>query len=197
MDAVTTGPSIDILLVEDNLGEARLMQEAMNQGRVHSRIHHVRDGVLALDFLHHRPPYVNEPMPDVIILDLNMPRKDGREVLAEIKSDPWLRLLPVLVLTTSHADQDILHTYKLGVNSFIVKPVEFDKFMELIRVIEEFFAIVKSPKDWPMRRDEIMRRGDLATAPSRPAAAPGRPAPAPVRPAAAPARPGRSMLWSR
>jgi two-component system, chemotaxis family, response regulator Rcp1 len=171
-----TGPqTLDILLVEDNLAEARLTEEAVNQGHVRSRIHHVRDGVAALAFLNHKSPYANAPTPDVILLDLNMPGKGGKEVLAEIKADPWLRLLPVVMLTTSQADQDILHTYKLGVNCFIVKPAELDKFMDIIRVIEEFFAIVKSPKEWPIRREEIR----LIT----PAAKP-------------PARAGRSM-WSR
>jgi two-component system, chemotaxis family, response regulator Rcp1 len=176
------GPrTLDILLVEDNLAEAHLMEEAMNQGRVHSHVHHVRDGAAALAFLHHKPPYANAPTPDVILLDLNMPGKGGKEVLSEIKADPWLRLLPVVMLTTSQADQDILHTYKLGVNCFIIKPEDLDKFMDLIRVIEEFFSIVKSPKEWPIRREEMR----LTTRAAKPAA-----------PATPSGRIGRPLLWS-
>lgn len=146
MDQFSAVRPIEILLVEDNAGDARLTREALREGRVHNRLHYARDGVEALAFMRREGPYVDVPTPDLILLDLNLPRKDGREVLAELKDDPRLRLVPVVVLTTSEAEQDILKTYELHANCYITKPVDLDKFLEIIRMIEQFWlAVVKLP----------------------------------------------------
>jgi CheY-like chemotaxis protein len=137
----------DVLLVEDNPADARLTIEALSEGRVLNHLHHVTDGVEALQFLRREPPWTEAPTPDVILLDLNMPRKDGREVLSELKADPALRLIPVVVLTTSEAESDILRSYELHANCYVTKPVDLDKFIEIVRTIEAFWlAIVKLPR---------------------------------------------------
>lgn len=137
---------IEILLVEDNPGDARLTEEALREGRIRNTLHHAHDGVEALDFLKRKGGFANAPRPDLILLDLNLPRKDGREVLSELKRDPVLRLIPVVVLTTSEAEQDILRTYELHANCYITKPVDLDKFMTIVRAIEEFWlAVVTLP----------------------------------------------------
>jgi CheY-like chemotaxis protein len=133
---------IEILLVEDNPGDARLTQEALDEGRLLNNLHHVKDGVEALTFLKREAEYKNAPTPDLMLLDLNLPRKDGREVLAEIKQDPRFKKIPVVVLTSSEAEQDILRSYELHANCYITKPVEFEKFLSIIRLIEDFWLQV-------------------------------------------------------
>ena len=138
---------IDILLVEDNSGDARLAKEALKEGKVKNQLHIVNDGMAATDFLFKRNDYKDAPRPDLIILDLNLPKKDGREVLAEIKADEDLKRIPVVILTISKAEEDILKTYNLHANCYITKPLDFDKFMEVIKSIEDFWlTIVKLPK---------------------------------------------------
>ena len=137
---------MQILLVEDNPGDIRLTQEALKEGSIKNVLNVVKDGVEALDYLKKKGKFMNNPTPDIILLDLNLPRKDGREVLAEIKSDEYLKLIPVIILTTSDADQDILRSYKLHANCFITKPVDLDQFIFIIRQIETFwFTVVKLP----------------------------------------------------
>jgi two-component system, chemotaxis family, response regulator Rcp1 len=140
------GRAVEILLVEDNQGDVRLTREALKEGHLNNRLSVVSDGIAAMDFLHRRGPHVDAPRPDLILLDLNLPRRDGREVLAEIKQDPNLRRIPVIVLTTSRAEEDLLRAYDLHANCFIKKPVEFDAFIEVIKTIENFwFTIVVLP----------------------------------------------------
>ena len=139
---------IDILLVEDNPGDVRLTREALKEGKVLNTLHVVGDGIEALDFLRHKAPYVKVPHPDIILLDLNLPRMDGRELLAEIKSDPNLRRIPVVILTTSKAEEDIIKSYDLHANCYITKPVDLDQFITVVKSVEEFwFTIVKLPPD--------------------------------------------------
>ena len=138
---------IEILLVEDNLGDARLAEEALKDSKINNNLYHVEDGVEAMQFLHRQHNYTDVPLPDLILLDLNLPRKDGREVLAEIKEDPELRLIPVVVLTTSEAERDLVRTYNLHANAYIVKPIDLDRFIEVVEAIENFwFTIVKLPQ---------------------------------------------------
>jgi len=137
---------VDILLVEDNPGDVRLTIEALKEGKVRSKLAVARDGVEALDFLFKRGAYADAPTPDIILLDLNLPRKDGREVLQEIKSDQVLRRIPVVVLTTSAAEEDIIGAYDLHVNCYITKPVDMDGFIEIIKAIDAFwFTVVQLP----------------------------------------------------
>ena len=138
---------IEILLVEDNPGDARLAVEALKESKVNNSIHHVEDGVEAMRFLHREDQYAYAPRPDLILLDLNLPRKDGREVLADIKADPALKLIPVVVLTTSAAERDLVRTYDLNANAYIVKPLDLDQFIEVVQAIESFwFTVVKLPR---------------------------------------------------
>ena len=137
---------IVILLVEDNLGDARLAEEALKDSKVHNNLYHVEDGVEAMRFLRRQENYADVPLPDLILLDLNLPRKDGREVLAEIKEDPELRLIPVVVLSTSETEKDVAETYRLHANAYIVKPVDLDGFIEVVRSIKDFwFSTAKLP----------------------------------------------------
>ena len=137
---------IDVLLVEDDPGDVVLIKEAFEFNKVHNALHHVSDGVEALDFLHRRNGHEDATRPDLILLDLNLPRKDGREVLAEVKSDRDLRTIPVVVLTTSEAEEDILRSYDLHANAYVTKPVDFNRFIEVVRQIDEFFVtVVKLP----------------------------------------------------
>lgn len=146
MESTIPGRPIEILLIEDNPGDARLTQEALREARVGNRLSQVRDGVEAMAFVRREPPFADAPRPDLILLDLNLPRKDGREVLAELKEDPLLRLIPVVVLTTSEAEADILRTYELHGNCYITKPVDLDKFLHIVRAVESFWlAVVKLP----------------------------------------------------
>ncbi len=136
----------EILLVEDNPADALLMEEALQDGRIRSNLRVVRNGDEAMDFLYRRGVFADSPRPDLIMLDLNLPKKDGREVLAEIKNDPVLRSIPVVVVTTSRSEEDINRSYSLYANCFITKPVRLKEFFEVIRKVEEFwFGIVKLP----------------------------------------------------
>jgi len=128
-----SGKPIDILLVEDNPGDVRLTQEAFKEGKMRNNFFVVRDGVEALDFLFKKGEFNNVPRPDIILLDLNLPKKDGQEVLEVIKADENLRQIPVVILTTSKAEEDILKTYNLHANCFITKPVELEEFMRVVK----------------------------------------------------------------
>jgi CheY-like chemotaxis protein len=137
---------IDILLVEDDPGDVLMTREAFEHHKIRNRLFVVSDGVEALQFLHRLDPYADAPRPGLILLDLNLPRKDGREVLADVKSSPELRAIPICVLTTSEADEDVLRSYDLHANAYVTKPVDFDRFIEAIRQIDNFFvAVVKLP----------------------------------------------------
>lgn len=137
---------VEILLVEDNEGDVRLTREALREGHLRNRLHVVEDGEKALDFLFRRGDYADAPRPDLILLDLNLPRRDGREVLAEIKADASLKRIPVVVLTTSRAEEDLARSYDLHANCFITKPVDFDQFIQVVKTIENFwFTIVVLP----------------------------------------------------
>jgi chemotaxis family two-component system response regulator Rcp1 len=146
MSARNGNRPVEILLVEDNLGDARLTEEALKEGKVRNNLHHARDGVEAMAFLRREGQYKDAPRPDLVLLDLNLPRKDGREVLAEMKEHPDLRLIPVVVLTTSEAEQDVVRTYELRANCYITKPVDLEKFITIVRSIEDFWlTIVRLP----------------------------------------------------
>jgi CheY-like chemotaxis protein len=137
---------IEILLVEDNPGDVRLTREALDEGRVMNNLHVASDGVQALEYLRREGKFATAPTPDLIFLDLNLPRMDGRELLAIVKADPNLRRIPVVILTTSKAEEDILRTYDLHANCYITKPVDLDQFITAIKSVEEFwFTIVKLP----------------------------------------------------
>jgi CheY-like chemotaxis protein len=138
---------VDVLLVEDDPGDVLLIREAFEYNKVHNTLHVVSDGVEALDFLQRRNGHADAPRPDLVLLDLNLPRKDGREVLEEVKADPDLRTIPIVVLTTSEAEEDILRSYHLHANAYVTKPVDFDRFIEVVRLIDDFFVtVVKLPK---------------------------------------------------
>jgi chemotaxis family two-component system response regulator Rcp1 len=137
---------IEILLVEDNPGDVRLTQEALKESKMHNILNVVNDGVEAMEFLRRQGKFTNVNRPDLILLDLNLPRKDGREVLDEIKSDNDLKRIPVVVLTTSKAEEDIIRMYTRQANCYITKPIDFDQFILVIKAIEEFWlTIVKLP----------------------------------------------------
>jgi CheY-like chemotaxis protein len=139
---------IEILLVEDSPGDIRLTREALRDTKVANRLHVVTDGEEALAFLRHEPPHAGVPTPDLVLLDLNLPKKDGREVLAEVKSDPALRKIPVVVLTTSQAEQDIIESYELHANCYVTKPVDLEQFVQIVMAIENFwFTVVKLPNE--------------------------------------------------
>jgi CheY-like chemotaxis protein len=139
---------VEILLVEDNPGDVRLAVEALKEGKVHNNLHVVGDGVEAMMFLRREGKFALSPRPDLILLDLNLPKKDGREVLAEIKADEKLRRIPVVVLTTSKAEQDILRTYDLHANCYITKPVDLEQFIAVVRSVEDFWlTVVKLPPE--------------------------------------------------
>ncbi len=137
---------IEILLIEDNLGDVRLTREALKDGKVNNVLHVVRDGEAALDFLFRRGEFMNAVRPDLILLDLNLPKKDGREVLREIKNDEVLKTIPVIILTSSKADEDILRAYNHHANCYITKPVNLHQFIDVVKEIENFWVtIVKLP----------------------------------------------------
>jgi chemotaxis family two-component system response regulator Rcp1 len=139
---------IEILLVEDSPADILLTREAFQESRIVNTIHVAEDGIQAMDFLYKRGEYASSPRPDLILLDLNLPRKNGREVLAEIKADPDLRKIPIVVLTTSSADEDILKAYDLNANCYVVKPVGFDNFMQAMQSIRHFwFSVVTLPSE--------------------------------------------------
>lgn len=140
------GRLVEILLVEDNPGDVRLTREAMREAKVANTLHSVADGVEALQFLRREGPFADAPRPDIILLDLNLPRKDGREVLSELKADPDLRMIPVVVLTTSRAEEDVIKSYQLYANCYISKPVDLEEFMAVVRAIDDFWlTIVRLP----------------------------------------------------
>jgi CheY-like chemotaxis protein len=136
------GRPIEILLVEDNPGDVRLTREALTANKIRNTLHVVADGVQALAFLRKQGKHANAPRPNLILLDLNLPKKDGREVLAEIKGDPDLRRIPVVVLTTSGAEEDILKAYDLNANCYVTKPVNLDSFIQVVKSIESFWVMV-------------------------------------------------------
>lgn len=137
---------VDVLLVEDDDGDVLMTREAFEHHKIRNKLHVVQDGEEALQFLHREGPYADAPRPGLILLDLNLPRRDGREVLAELKADPELRVIPVVVLTTSEAEEDILRSYTLHANAYVSKPVDFDRFIDVIRQIDDFFVtVVKLP----------------------------------------------------
>ncbi|ADE14589.1 response regulator receiver [Nitrosococcus halophilus Nc 4] len=146
MRVSTNRQDIEILLVEDNPGDVRLTQEALKEAKVQNQLHVVEDGVAAMEFLHQEGQYADVPRPDLILLDLNLPKKDGREVLQEIKQDPVLKRIPVVVLTTSRDEEDILKSYDLHANCYVTKPVELDEFIQIVRSIDNFWlTIVRLP----------------------------------------------------
>jgi len=142
------GRPIEILLVEDNPGDVRLTREALTANKIRNTLHVVADGVQALAFLRKQGKHANAPRPNLILLDLNLPKKDGREVLAEVKGDGNLRRIPVVVLTTSGAEEDILKAYDLNANCYVTKPVNFDSFIQVVKSIESFWVtIVELPPE--------------------------------------------------
>ncbi|SER73454.1 response regulator [Natrinema salaciae] len=142
------GEPAQILLVEDNPGDVRLTKEAFKQGRIENDLYVVTDGTEALDFLSQRGEYADAPRPDLILLDLNLPGKDGEEVLAELKDDSSLRSIPVIVLTSSRAEEDIVKSYELHANAYLTKPVDPDEFIETVRAFEKFwFSVVRLPPE--------------------------------------------------
>jgi CheY-like chemotaxis protein len=138
---------IDILLVEDDPGDVLMTREALEYHKVRNSLHVVSDGVEAMQFVRGEAPFEDMPRPGLILLDLNLPRKNGQEVLAELKQSPDLCTIPVVVLTTSEAEEDILRSYQLHANAYITKPVDFDRFIEVVRQIDDFFlTVVKLPR---------------------------------------------------
>ena len=137
---------VEILLVEDNEGDVGLVEEVFEDAKIRNTLHVAEDGEEAMLFLNKEKPFVNAPTPDIILLDLNLPQKDGREVLEEIKTDDKLKRIPVVVLTTSKAEEDIVRSYDLHANSYITKPVDFDQFIRVIKSIEDFWLeVVRLP----------------------------------------------------
>ena len=141
------GRPLEVLLVEDDPGDVLMTREAFEHHKLRNKLHVVADGVEALQFLRREGEYADAPRPGLVLLDLNLPRKDGRQVLADIKSDEALRSIPVVVLTTSEAEEDILRSYNLHANAYVTKPVDFDRFIDVIRQIDDFFVtVVKLPR---------------------------------------------------
>ena len=141
-DREKTAPPVEILLVEDNPGDVRLTREALKEGKVYSNLHWAKDGVEALEFLKREGKHAKAPRPDIILLDLNLPKKDGREVLALIKKDGALKHIPVVVLTTSEAEEDVLKSYELHANCYVTKPVDLEKFIHVVQSIDRFWLTV-------------------------------------------------------
>ena len=142
------GRPVEILLAEDNPGDARLTEKALERGSILNNLHVVEDGVEALAFLRNEDEYADTPRPDLILLDLNMPRKDGKDVLREVKDDEDLRRIPVVVLTSSAAEEDVVKSYDLHANAYLTKPVDFDGFLDVVGRIEDFWlTVVKMPPE--------------------------------------------------
>src|SRR5688572_20296693 len=142
------GRPLEILMVEDSSADVRLTREAFKEAKILNRLSVVKDGVEGMAFLRRQGLYADAPRPDLVLLDLNLPRKDGREVLAEVKADPDLRRIPVVVLTTSSAEEDVLRSYDLHANAYITKPVDFARFVDVVRQVDEFFfTVVRLPRD--------------------------------------------------
>jgi CheY-like chemotaxis protein len=140
--AQVSGAPIEILLVEDNPGDVRLTQEAIREAKIRNRLNVVTDGEEAVAYVRRQGNFADQPRPDLILLDLNLPKKDGREVLAEIKEDPNLKRIPVVVLTTSQAEQDIVRSYDLHANAYVVKPVDLDQFLAVVKAVENFWLTI-------------------------------------------------------
>lgn len=138
----TRASPVEILLVEDNPGDVRLTKEALKEGKVYSNLHWAKDGVEALEFLRRKGQFAGVPRPDIILLDLNLPKKDGREVLSEIKNDDDLKRIPVVILTTSKAEEDVLRSYELHANCYVTKPVDLEKFIVVVQSIDKFWLTV-------------------------------------------------------
>lgn len=139
---------IELLLVEDSEPDVRLTKEALHEAKVKNNLWVAEDGVEAMEFLHRRGKHADAPRPDLILLDLNLPRKDGRQVLREIKADDVLKRIPVVILTTSKSEEDVLKAYDLHANCYITKPVDFNRFMEVVRSVEEFWlTVVRLPEE--------------------------------------------------
>jgi CheY-like chemotaxis protein len=140
------GQPIEVLLVEDDPGDVLLIREAFDDNKVHNNLNVVSDGEQALQFLRRQGEHADALRPDLVLLDLNLPRKDGREVLAEVKQDPELRTIPIVVLTTSEAEEDVLKSYQLHANAYVTKPVDFERFVSIVRQIDDFFlSVVRLP----------------------------------------------------
>ena len=135
-------PPVEILLVEDNPGDVRLTKEALKEGKVYNNLHWAKDGVEAMEFLRQEGKHAKAPRPDIILLDLNLPKKDGREVLAFIKSDSRFKHIPVVILTTSEAEEDVLKSYELHANCYVTKPVDLEKFIHVVQSIDRFWLTV-------------------------------------------------------
>jgi CheY-like chemotaxis protein len=141
------GRAIDVLLIEDDPGDVLITREAFEHNKIENNLHVARDGEEGLDYLYRRGAFEHAPRPDLVLLDLNLPKYDGRQLLDKIKSDPDLCHIPVVVLTTSAAEEDVLHSYKLHANAYVTKPVDLDQFMKAVRQIDEFFVqVVRLPK---------------------------------------------------
>ena len=148
MSDIVLGRPVELLLVEDNPGDVELTREALEEARVRNHLHVVTDGEEALEFLRRQGRHAQAPRPDLVLLDLNLPRMSGSDVLAAIKGDPELRRIPVVVLTTSQAEKDVLGAYELHANAYIVKPVDLDQFLGVVRSVEGFWlAVVKFPPE--------------------------------------------------
>jgi CheY-like chemotaxis protein len=147
VNVARSGKVIDVLLVEDDPGDVLMTREAFEDNKVVNRLQVVSDGVSALTFLRKEGEFADAPTPDLVLLDLNLPRMDGREVLEAMKSDEQLRSIPVVVLTTSEAEEDVVRSYSLHANAYVTKPVDFDRFIEVVRQIDEFFVeVVRLPQ---------------------------------------------------
>jgi len=148
VNSQTTGRPIEILLVEDNPGDVRLIVEALGDGKVQNKLHIAKDGMEATAFLHREGEYADALYPDLILLDLNLPKKDGSEVLAEIKEDPALKHIPVVILTSSQEGEDIVKTYNLHANCYVTKPIDLEQFIMVVKSISDFWlTIVKLPTE--------------------------------------------------
>lgn len=140
--------TVEILLAEDNPGDVMLTKKALEQGKLANKLHVVTDGVEALEFLRQEGEYADKPRPDLVLLDLNMPRKDGQDVLKELKAEKDLRRIPVVILTSSESEEDIARSYELNANAYLTKPVDFDGFIEIVNQMENFwFKMVKLPEE--------------------------------------------------
>lgn len=155
---------IEILMVEDNPGDARLTREALKSSKMLNTLHVVEDGAAALDFLYRRPPYEGAVRPDLVLLDLDLPKIDGRQVLATIKSDPALKVIPVVVLTASEAEEDIVRAYSLAANCYVTKPVDLQQFNRIVRSIEDFWLTIVSVP----RAEEVLAAGPVVGSGERP-----------------------------
>jgi CheY-like chemotaxis protein len=139
---------VEILLVEDNPGDVKLTRNALEQGSLENNLHVVNDGVEAMEFLRSVPPYTDTPQPDLVLLDLNMPRKDGQDVLEEMKADDDLGRIPVVVLTSSESEEDVIKSYDLNANAYLTKPVDYDGFLDIVDSLEDFWLqVVKLPPE--------------------------------------------------